>query len=326
VVLEAVVRLAAWFLGIILTVTLQPLLADGRSQIDGKIWNPYGSLPCDSCSVILEASGARIDSTNADSTGAFHFKNVRPGTYIIRISLEGFQEVEFRVDMTPWGMSAPATILLQPETVVRKKPEPAVVDVATISGKFPKKAIELYNKSEKEREKGNKSIAISDLEECVRTAPDFFQAHEQLGKLYMAEGRLDEAEREFLEAKRLNESSADPLIQLSGLYVDRNQPELAVRAGEEAVKKDSRSAAAFFNLGLAFYKLSRLDNAEDVLKKALALAPSAGQIRLLLANVYLKRNDFTNLRAQLDSYLAENPNGSERADVERMRAQLPKQN
>jgi len=305
---------------------LLPCLADGRTQIDGKLWNPYGSLPCDSCPVTLEGSGARIDSTYTDSTGAFHFKNVRPGTYIIRVSLEGFQEVEFRADVTPWGLAAPATIFLEPATVIRKKPEPAVVDVATISGKFPKKAIELYNKAEKEREKGNKQTAISDLEESARLAPDFFQAHDQLGKLYMTEGRLDDAEREFLTAKRLNESSADPLIQLSGLYVDRNQPELAVRAGEEAIKKDSRSATAFFNLGLAFYRLSRLDSAEDVLKKALALAPSAGQIRLLLANVYLKRNDWTNLRAQLDTYLAENPNSPERADVERMRAQLPKQN
>jgi tetratricopeptide (TPR) repeat protein len=141
----------------------------------------------------------------------------------------------------------------------------------------------------------------------------------------MTERRLDDAEREFLEARRLNNSSADPLIQLSGLYVDRNQPELAVKVGEEAVKKDSRSAAAFFNLGLAFYRLAQLDSAENVLKKALALAPSAGQIRVLLANVYLKRRDWTNLRAQLDSYLVENPNGSERAAVEKMREQLPKQ-
>src|SRR5262249_6495108 len=155
-----------------------------------------------------------------------------------------------------------------------------------------------------DREKGNTAEATSELEEAVRIAPDFFQARNDLGKAYRTAGRLDDAEREFLSAERLNEKSAEPLIQLSGLYIDRNQPELAVKAGEEAVKKDSHSASAYYNLGFAFYRVSRLDAAENALKKALALAPTAGQIHLLLANVYLKQQDWNQLRSQLDSYLA----------------------
>jgi len=109
---------------------------------------------------------------------------------------------------------------------------------------------------------------------------------------------------------------------MTSLYIEENQPEKAVPVAEQAVKANEKSASAFFNLGLALYKISMLDRAEDALKRALQLAPKMFQVRLVLANVYAKLFRFDNVIEQLDSYLAENPNGQHRKEVEEMRQKL----
>ncbi len=84
-------------------------------------------------------------------------------------------------------------------------------------------------------------------------------------------------------------------------------------------------ADAFINLGLAYHKMGRLDEAEAAVLRAKELSDS-GMIRLLLANIYLKRQRFDQVMEQLDAYLEENPEGEARTHVEKLRAQILGQN
>src|SRR5207302_10948597 len=119
-----------------------------------------------------------------------------------------------------------------------------------------------------------------------------------------------------------NQTSVDPLLNLTTLYLDENQPDRAVKTGEEAIKANSHSAPAFFNLGVALYKAAMPDRAEAALKRALELAPKMANIRLMLANVYLKLHRYDNTLEQLNSYLVENPHGERLADVQKLRDEL----
>lgn len=241
--------------------------------------------------------------------------------------IDGFEEVQQEVDVGDHvgiGNAVPISLdlKLDPADQHRKDSDPYSIDVSQFVGRYPKKAVGLYEKAAQNKKKGKKDIAVQQLEEATAIAPDFYHAHNDLGLLYQESGRMDEAEREFLRAHDLNRSSADPLVNLTSLYIDENEPERAVTVGEQAVKTNSRSADAFFNLGIALYKTSMLDRAEAALKKALELAPKMFQVRLMLANVYMKLRRYDNLMEQLDSYLAENPKGLHRAQVEQMRQQL----
>ena len=93
-------------------------------------------------------------------------------------------------------------------------------------------------------------------------------------------------------------------------------------AAEEAVRTDSRFALAFLYLGVGLFKMFELDRAEAALKKAFELAPAVGQVRLALANVYVKRGRYDMALEQLNRYLAENPGGKERPAAEEMRGKL----
>ena len=152
----------------------------------------------------------------------------------------------------------------------------------------------------------------------------FYDAHNQLGVAYQAAGRPDDAEKEFIVAHELNSTGITPLLNLTNLYLNENEPDRAVKTGEEAVKVNSHSAPAFFSLGVALYKIASLDRAEAALKRALELAPRMPNVRLMLANVYLKLHRYDSTLDQLNSYIAENPHGSQLEAAEEMRDEILK--
>src|SRR5439155_12757683 len=121
------------------------------------------------------------------------------------------------------------------------------------------------------------------LRDAVELAPTFYEAHIRLGLAYKEAGRFDDAEREFMKAHELNSNGVEPLLNLTTLYLDENEPDRAVTAGKQAVKANSRSPNAFLSLGLALYKAAQLDDAEAALKRALDLAPKMAAVRLMLA-------------------------------------------
>jgi len=284
---------------------------------------------CDHIMIELEAiENQPVESVYVDSNCSFKFTHVPRGTYFVHVDVAGFEEVRQRIDVSDAFADAFNLITMVPAPG-RARPglsadRRAVVDVSELLDQYPKKAVDLYNKGRDLREKGKNDQAIASLQQAVKIAPTFFQAHNSLGLAYKDAGRLDDAEEEFIVAHQINRYSAEPLINLSGLYLDRNEPERAAEASQEAVLTNSRSAPALFNLGLALYRLARLDKAEDAFKKCLEVAPKMFQVHLALANVYLKLRKFDNLLDQLNTYLEENPSAKDREQVERLRNQVMK--
>jgi superkiller protein 3 len=187
---------------------------------------------------------------------------------------------------------------------------------------YPKKAVSDFEKGTELRKKKQDERAIKYFQDAVDLAPNFYEAHNQLGIAYRDTGRKDDAEREFLRAHELNSNAVEPLLNLAALYIDENDAPRAVSVGEQAVKANSHSAPAFFALGVALYKAAQLDRAEDALKKALDLAPKMASVRLALANVYLKLRRYDSTMEQLNAYITENPKGPLTHEAIEMRDQL----
>jgi tetratricopeptide (TPR) repeat protein len=293
-------------------------------MISGRLIYDNGEFSCDRCVVNLLMSGVRpIASTYADLSGRFSFRSVPRGTYTVHIQIEGFEEVRQEIEIgNGIGHENNVTILLVRAAVQTERATRHIIDASEILDRFPKKAVNAFKKGLDNKKKNKSAQALKNFEEAVRIAPDFYMAHNELGLAYKEAGRFTDAERSFMQAHELNQSSADPLVNLTSLYLEENKPDRAIEAGEQAIKKNSRSASAFFNLGLALYKMAMLDRAENALKKALELAPKMAAVRLMLANVYLKARKRDKLMEQLDSYLAENPKGDRRHDVEQMRERV----
>lgn len=312
------------FVLLLCSATLSPAAVPPDRSISGRLLYERGEYSCERCVVTLLMAGVRpVAVSYADLSGRFSFRNVPKGQYTIHIEIEGFDEVNQAVDTSDGiGYDTNVTVMLIRKPVVVVPRGDNVVDVSQLSERFPKKALDSFRKGLDSRKKGNNDQSIKYLEDAVRLAPEFYDAHNELGIAYKHARRVEDAEREFLRAHELNQSNADPLVNLTSLYIDENKPDRAVTTAEEAVKANSRSAPAFFNLGMALYKMAKLDRAEAALKKALELAPRMSTVRLMLANVYLKLRNRDKLMEQLDSYLAENPQGDQRQAVQEMRQQV----
>jgi tetratricopeptide (TPR) repeat protein len=269
-----------------------------------------------------------VQTVIAGFGGQFAFQNVPRGDYTIKIDIDGFGTLNYALRDYDAGFSVNIFVPLarqstgSPGSATASSTGTHVVDITELPQQYPKKAVSFFEKGRKSLKKNKTNEAMQYFESAVQLAPNFYAAHNQLGIAYRTAGRLDDAEREFLRAHEINTKGLEPLVNLTGLYLERNEHEKAVKMGEQAVQADSRSALAFFNLGAALYHVSQLEQAETALKRALDLAPKMGEVRLMLANVYLKMNQYDSTLEQLNMYIAENPKGVKRQEAVQMRDQL----
>ena len=301
--------------------------------IAGRLIFENSNFSCEQqCVVTLLAMGVRpVQTVFAGFGGQFAFRNVPRGDYTIKIDIDGFGTVSQAIRDYDAGFSVNIFIPLARQTTIGASgpvaasstgTAPNVVDVTELPGQYPKKAVSFFEKGRKSLKKNKTSEAVQYFESAVQLAPNFYAAHNQLGVAYRVAGRMDDAEREFMRANEINAKGLEPLLNLTALYIDRKDHDKAVKFGEQAVQADSRSALAFFNLGIALYHVSQLEQSETALKRAVDLAPKMGEVRLMLANVYLKLNQYDNTLEQLNIYIAENPKGARVKDAVEMRDQL----
>jgi len=301
----------------------QPLPSQSRfSDVSGTVVMPGVDMSDRSIVVYLESGDQPVAKTYADSMGQFEFYNVSAGQYVIRIREEGFKEATHIVDV-PHAFTSIRVMLEkappanQPEA---RTPGPPIVDVRQLA--IPKKAASEYEKAMKEIRKNNLPKSIERLKNALKIAPDYYDAHWQLGLQYLKskQGRL--AEAELLRAAELNSRVADPLLALGALYIQEQAPAKAVPVLNRALELKPGSAAATYSLGSAFYGLNELSKAEETLKRAQSLDKDLHGVRLMLVNVYMKQRRYDEALQQLEAFIQEAPNAPQRASAGELRDRL----
>src|SRR5207247_9463988 len=112
--------------------------------------------------VLLDHSGAKSDRrTFTDLHGNFEFRNVPEGSYNIRVGLEGFENVNYPVDVpgTPYVF-----IFLNGSAVHGRGPNALggnhIVDVRDLRTEMPKQALKEYEKARQEMKEHKKKDSI----------------------------------------------------------------------------------------------------------------------------------------------------------------------
>ena len=86
------------------------------------------------------------------------------------------------------------------------------------------------------REQGKLEEAEQQYLEALRINPNNAEAHYNLGLLYDKQGKLKEAEEQYLEALRINPNDADAHYNLGSLYDEQGKLEKAVKHFREFVR------------------------------------------------------------------------------------------
>jgi Flp pilus assembly protein TadD len=276
--------------------------------------------------IILEKSGAFLSRTYSDNEGHFRFINLADGEYVVVVKLEGFEDLR---EIPNFGRDGSATMNL----VMTRKHSAEPDSTTLLYASYPAKIVDDYLKALDEGRKGNAITAIKILEGIVKAVPDFHQAHNALGTFYQRAGEFQDAEKEYNIAQRLDPHSIEPFVNLGSLYIQiaeqaqakHDTPTFgaaldeAVRALKLAIQIDPGSATAYYFLGTTYYTGGQFMKAEEHLVRVLQLEKGMGTAELVLANVYIKQQKWSQALHYLDAYLRDNPRAADRNQVSQTR-------
>jgi tetratricopeptide (TPR) repeat protein len=274
--------------------------------------------------VLLDHSGSKNDQrTFTDSHGNFEFRGVPKGSYNIRVRLEGFENVNYPVDVpgTPYVF-----IFLNGSAVRGRGPSALggnhIVDLRQLKAKIPKQALKEYENAVREIKYQNTQHAIERLEKSIKLGPDFYNAHLGLGQEYRRIGRLDAAGKELTRAFELNPREVTPLIQLGEIYIEKNQFERAAEVLLQATRVEPGSAVAHYALGRARYRLSEYAEAEQAFTRAALLDKDFEAAELMLLQAYVRQGKLDAVLSRLDALLQKNPGNMRNPALEKFRSEV----
>jgi tetratricopeptide (TPR) repeat protein len=131
-----------------------------------------------------------------------------------------------------------------------------------------------------------------------RLAPKDFRWIYLLAKLNQREGRIEDAIKQFTEARKLRPEYVAVLVNLGHIYLQLDRREDAKASYQQALKLDE-SAAAEYGLGQLELSSKNYSEAAKYFEKALSLTPEANRIHYSLAMAYRGLGDAEKAKAHL---------------------------
>jgi tetratricopeptide (TPR) repeat protein len=240
-----------------------------------------------------------------DENGKFVFSEVGAGLFTIVIDREKeYENVAYEVNITRARNIVPEThfVTIRLRAIEEKKPKPGVVSAANAG--VPKPALDHYENASKLSQEKDYKGAIKELKLAVSEYPQFVNAHNQIGVLYLRLNELDNAESAFKAALKIDPEAYEPLLN-RGIALYRlgkfKDAETSLRA---SLKNKPDTSVAFYYLGRTLNKLNLNEEAETALLTSLKMNPDDfKEAHRVLAAIYLDRGTLGRVVEELETYL-----------------------
>lgn len=319
-------------------------------RVQGRVIAPGANF--DSYHEVLQLDESRLVGVGyTGSTGEYKIPPQPPGYYYIVVRIDGFKEYRDRVDVSGCDPLHSHFIYMEPEEEVIR---PVIldftgevnetVDVAELKKAYPRKVVAEFERAREERLRGERDRARVRLEKLLLDYPDFYDARNALGSVYLEMKLFRDAEAQFNKARELRPNSAAPLVSLGSLYVQEAEASLMPEPGvaavvlpggdlnvilddardvlEEAIKMKPDASFAYYLMGIAEMRGAGYASAEKNLRKALEIEPRLRWARIALANLYMKQDKWNEAIAEFDAYLNEFTKVSNRSEVQQARDKI----
>ncbi|MCY3843252.1 MAG: tetratricopeptide repeat protein [Acidobacteria bacterium] len=160
-------------------------------------------------------------------------------------------------------------------------------------------------------EVGQVALAEQELREALRLAPDFPDAHYNLGSVLQAQGSVRQAIGSYRRAIAIDPTYSEAHNNLGALLDTTGDRANALAHYRLAVEFGPREAAAHYNLGLALMARRRADEpvteAVEAFRQAVALDPGYADARASLGAALLVEGDPEAAIAQYEQAVALDP-------------------
>ena len=303
----------------------------GNHLIHGYVFFPSGRRAEGTIVVRLESLQYGELQVIPDSSGAFSFASLAPGSYTVVVNAGDEYEVTREgvyIDTDPnlgrTGVRLPRTTRRYTVMVhLKEKPKagvgkPGVLNAALAS--VPEKARKLYERGVEEARTDDPKEAANTLKEAVSLHPNFPLALNELGVQYLKMRQVNKAIEVLKEACKLDPEAFPARLNLGIALLESKQFAPAEEQLRHAVKRNNNSATAHMYLGIALVRQTKFDEAEKEL--LMATQPNSAQLskaNYYLGGIYWRKQDYPRAVEQLEKYLLLTPNAP---DAERVRATI----
>lgn len=283
-------------------------------SVIGRLRLVRGEAPSVPVLVLLQIHGATLDSVYTDSQGTYGFHNLHPNPYRVVINDDRFQHEERDAVIPPVTLMpvvfVDITLTPKPDqkgdSNVPNKSSGAnrnITDVREYTAKFPKPAVKEFEKGMKADQDGKKEEAIRHYRKAIEIAPDFYEAHNNLGSDYVSQSNFDAARKEFELAIQQNQSDAASYFNLANVCMLMNNVPDASKYLGEGLRREPDSALGQFLLGSLNFKTGKLPEAERALRQAIKSDAVMVQPRLQLVNLLLQQGRKDEAIGQLNEFV-----------------------
>ncbi|MGA3240963.1 MAG: tetratricopeptide repeat protein [Bryobacteraceae bacterium] len=251
-------------------------------------------------------------STLSEADGRFRFQKLRAGAYTVSVFMPDRGEARQTIEVGPSVADAHGRVSLD---ISFKESDFVLSDalrrrhsVSTTQLAIPSKAQRDYEEAHKDLARHDPDAATRRLTEAVKLAPQFAEAWNELGTMAYQTQQYTRAEECFREALKQDPQAFEALVNLGGVLVTVHRADEAWQYNARAVATRPNDALAHSQLGMNYYELGDLDLSVKNLERARAIdAAHFSHPQLLLAEIYLRREEKSAAADALEEFLRYHP-------------------
>ena len=267
-------------------------------------------------------TGETVSTAFTRSNGEFEFTNLAAGHYYIVIEEKGFEPVREVIELV--NGSRPGVLIWLRRPIEVGQTEAAGLKISKHELSLPSKARDTMQKGmEQLYEKKDVKGSIDSFNRAVASAPAYYEAYFQMGIAYTRLGQMDEAERAFRKSIEVSENHyAEPLTALGALFCNEKKFAEAEPLLSRSLELNADSWQAHFEMARAQVGLNQVDAAEKNAMEARSKKADEPQVYLVLANIHIRKRNYTALLEDLDTYLKLDPNGAMAGQARDLRSKV----
>ena len=290
------------FPGTVESVAPQTVTLEGTVRAEGGRTLSSGAL------VRLESEeGLTAAEQPVNTAGQFLFSNLAKTIFSVIVSADGFQTWQQTMDL---GRGSTKFFINVSLTPLARSAGPPLDAPSVTDSQAPKKARKEYEKGSRALRARNLNEAKSNLEKAIAEYPCYARAQTDLALALSARHEAAPAEAALKKAIECDPGFLNAYAELGQLLNAEKKFADSQGVIQEGLRRSPGSWQFYSELAASHYGLGQYHQAEEEYLKAQSLnAAPLPDLRVKLADVYLKEGNYDKAYLEMQQYMRSEPEG-----------------